>query len=171
MRHSINKLKDANVVAAFYIQDEADGALYGLRSLGIRDQQIGYYAPAGNGEMRDFLAQYHRFAASLVWGIMGACAGALAAWVIIRGGTNVDPWGLKVTMGVCSALFFGTYGGMMGLTRPGPGAFARVPQGMPETYFMAVNAGPARNEVLSLLRQHGGHEIEPNHGSQAVLAG
>jgi hypothetical protein len=161
MRRDHNKLKHANAIAAFYIQDEADEALLGLRSVGFRDSQIGYYAPTGAGEIRDFLTPYYRFFSALVWGCLGTACGVLIAGFLIKAGVNLDPWGLAVTSGVFGALFIGLIGGMMGMRSPEPGTFALEPRGVPESYFLAVDAGPARDKALAILRQHGGEEMEP----------
>jgi len=160
MSHSNNKLENANVVAGFYIQDEAEDALLELRSVGFQDKQIGYYLSSGRGMMRDYLAEYHRAAASIIWGIIGAAGGVLLAWAIFQGGWDQDLWGLSLTCGTFGALLLGTLGGMIGLNRPQPGTFVIAPQDQPQYYIMAVNAGSDRNQALAIVEKHGGHELE-----------
>ena len=154
-----NKFADATVLAAFESQDEAEDALLGLRSAGFKDRQIGYYCLVGNGMMRDYLADYHRFAAAMVWGAIGLLGGLVLAWIVYVNGTDIDWFGLSVTCGVFGALLLGTLGGMMGLSRPLPGAYISLPEGMAEPYVMAVAARNAPTEARTILEQHGGHEM------------
>jgi hypothetical protein len=159
MRHHNSKLENANVIAEFESQDNAEEALLVLRSVGFKDGQIGYYCPIADGVMTDTLARYHRFAGSVIGTVIGAVIGwALARWAY-SAGQDLDPFGLAFTCSVFCAFFLGTVGGMMGLWISDYDANAPIPPEATETYLMSVNAGNARNEASLILRQHGGHEL------------
>ena len=170
MSHKQNKLTDANVIGGFYIQDEAEEALLELRSVGFRDYQIGYYLSSGEGMMRDYLANYHRTAAAIIWGIIGAAGGMVLALAIFQGNSHLDWWGLACTCGTFGALLLGTLGGMMGLNPPRVGTFVMAPHDQPQYYIMAVNAGPERNQALAIFEKHGGHQLEVGTASGPVMA-
>jgi hypothetical protein len=169
MRHHTSKLENANVVVAFPIQDEAEEALLDLRSVGFRDSQIGYYFSVGKGLMRDTLANYHRVAATVIWGIIGTAAGLALAWGVYLAGFDADWFGLSVTCGTFGFLLVGMLGGMVGLTRPGADSYALAPEGQPPYYIMTVNAGDKRGQVLRMMEQRGGHELEPTGEVQPAL--
>ncbi len=167
-RNHHNKFADATVLAAFESRDEAEDALLGLRAAGFRDRQIGYYCLIGNGLMEDDLANYHRAVSAIVWGVLGTMGGVLLAWAVYLWGFDIDWWGLSLTCGILGALLLGTLGGMMGLSRPGPGAFIGVPRGVAEPYVMAVDARNAPVEAQSILDKRGGHEVHFNGIEVAV---
>jgi hypothetical protein len=157
-------MERANVVAAFESQDDADEALLELRLTGVPDRNIGYYYPGAGNRMNDLLAQYHRFAAAVIWGIAGAVIGWIVGVFLDRAqsGVPLDPVGLGSTLAVCGALFLGTAGAMVGLWSDSPGDSVRVSgEAIHEPFVMAVDAGDAREEVRSILHRRGGHEIHP----------
>jgi len=170
MSHTNNKLTNANLVAGFYIQDEAEEALLELRSVGFRDNQIGYYLSSGRGMMRDYLANYHRAAAAIIWGIIGAAGGVVLALAIFQGGWDQDLWGLSLTCGTFGALLLGTLGGMIGLNQPQPGTFVIAPLDQPQYYIMALNAGSDRNQALAIVEKHGGHQLEVASATHPLVA-
>jgi hypothetical protein len=165
MRQHASKLETANVVAGFDNQWDADEAVLGLRIRGISDRRIGYYYPTVDGRMEDLLAQRHRFAASILGGVLGAALGGWVGLLLARWSypphESPDLLGLVLTCAVCGALFLGTAGGMLGLWTARPGAFAPAPDRATEPFVIAVDAGDARDEVWAILRDHGGHELRP----------
>jgi hypothetical protein len=158
MWHNENKLKHASIIAGFEAQDDAEEAVLGLRMIGFRDTKIGYFFADGEGQMKDQLACYHRFAGSVV----GTAAGAVIGWAFARlvfaGGQDLDPVGLAMISAVTGAFFFGMLGGMMGLWLRSPREEALVSSNFSEPYVVTVNAGDTR-DAWSIIRQHGGHEL------------
>jgi hypothetical protein len=160
MWHQKNKLDRANVVAGFESNDDVEEAIMGLRNLGYKDVQIGYYSANGQGEMDDQLARYHRFAGSVVGSVIGAIVGwACARWALILG-QDLDQFGLAMSAAVTGAFFFGMLGGFMGLWIKQPKDEASVPNGFAEPYVITVDAGDRWEQAWSTIRQHGGHELE-----------
>ena len=164
MRQHASKLETANVVAGFDNQ-ETPTRLYSARIRGFSDRRIGYYYPTADGRMEDLLAQRHRFAASILGGVMGLALGAWVGLLLARWSypphESPDPIGLAATCAVCGALFLGTAGGMLGLWTARPGAFAPALDRATEPFVIAVDAGDAQDEVWAILRHHGGHELRP----------
>jgi hypothetical protein len=160
MWHQDTKLERANVVAAFESNDDVEEAILGLRMVGYRDAQIGYYSANGRGEMDDQLARYHRFAGSVVGSIIGAIVGwGCARWALVLG-QDLDQFGLAMSAAVTGAFFFGMLGGFMGLWIKPPKDEASVPNGFAEPYVITVDAGDRGEQAWSIIRQHGGHELE-----------
>ncbi|HEV3435856.1 MAG TPA: hypothetical protein VG122_00760 [Gemmata sp.] len=170
MWHHSSKLDRANVVAAFNSQDDSDEAVLGLRMAGFRDYRIGYYCAAGKGQMMDRLAHYHRFAASVIGTIIGVGAGLLLARWSYPAMHNLDPVGLMQASTVCGALFLGTAGGLMGMWSARTGPTAPIPQEVPESFMLAVDAGNERNEAWTIIHQHGGHEVRTEKSALPALA-
>jgi|ERR1700722_10800640 len=162
MWHHDSKLNHANVIAGFESNDDAEEAVLGLRMLGYRDAQIGYYSANGYREMDDQLAPYHRFAGSVVGAIIGAAIGwALARWAFYAFNLDLDQFGLVITVAITSATFFGMLGGCSGLWLKPPQDAALVPNGFSEPYVITVDAGETRELAWSMIRKHGGHELLP----------
>jgi hypothetical protein len=163
MSKHVSKLESANVVAGFDSQDNADEALLELRLAGFPDKRIGYYYAAEEGRLMDLIAQYHRFAASFIWGIIGFVAGAGFGLLIARlwyDTLGPDLQGMEATCAILGALFLGTAGGMMGLWTASPGAYAPAPKGATPPYVMAVDAGAAQKEASEILHRRGGFDIQ-----------
>ncbi|HEX4607025.1 MAG TPA: hypothetical protein VH092_02355 [Urbifossiella sp.] len=171
MRHHQSKLQRANVVAGFDSQANADEAVLELRLAGLRDRRIGYYYQAGEGRMVDLQAGHHRFSAAIIWGLVGAVAGAGAVVLLDRiGAAGPDAIGMAVTVAVCGALFFGTAGGMIGLWTDRPGEEAPAPAEADTPYVIAVEAGTAAGRAWEILHRRGGHELV-RHTAPAVYPG
>ncbi len=171
MRHHDHdsKLRRANVVAGFGSQEDADDALLELRNAGIPDRRIGYYHTAEGGRLVDLLANHHRFAATIVWGIVGAALGVGAVYLLDRmGAAGPDPVGMAVTVGACGALFLGTLGEIAGLWTAAPGEDAPAPAEADAPFVMAVEAGGAAGRVAEILHRRGGHDLHP-HAPPAVI--
>ncbi|MBN9518436.1 hypothetical protein J0H58_07940 [bacterium] len=164
MRHHDHdsKLRRANVVAGFDSQEDADDALLELRNAGIPDRRIGYYYAAEGGRMVDLLANHHRFAATIVWGIVGAALGVGAVYLLDRrGAAGPDPAGMAVTVGICVALFFGTLGEIAGLWTAAPGEDAPAPAESEAPFVMAVDARGAADRVAEILHRRSGYDLPP----------
>jgi len=160
MWHQDSKLGHANVIAGFEVNDDAEEAILALRIMGYRDSQIGFYCANGYGVMEDQLARYHRFAGSVVGGVVGAVIGwAAARWVFNAFGQDLDPFGLALSTSVTAAFYFGMLGGYVGLWLKPPKDKAFIPNGFAEPYVITVDAGNTRDEARSAIRQHGGHEL------------
>jgi hypothetical protein len=157
MWHDENKLKHASIIAGFEAQDDAEEAVLGLRMSGFQDTKIGYFFADSEGQMKDQLACYHRFAGSVVGTVAGAVLGWAFARLVLTSGQDLDPVGLAMTSAVTGAFFFGMLGGMMGLWLKSPREEALVPSNFSEPYVVTVNAGDTR-DAWSIIRQHGGHE-------------
>jgi hypothetical protein len=166
------KLDRANIVGGFNNQDDSEEALLGLRMAGFSDDRIGYYYPSGKDQMRDHLANDHRFAASIIGGIIGAGLGWLfARWshLVLQ---DIDPIGLAFACGVCGALMFGMAGGMIGIWSARTAPFAPVQINANETFVLTVDAGVARDEARAIIELHGGPELPssvPSAGLDRVL--
>ena len=163
MREHPNKLERANVVAGFDNQDNADEAVYLLRGMGLKDSRIGYFYPIGNGKLSDLLVDYHRFAATVVWGTLGVFVGMALGYLWAEWNYPVgevpDMAGLLATCGTCGALFLGTAGGWMGLWTSSPGPIADSPTTTPPPYIVAVDAGAFSERVKVIMRDHGGFAL------------
>jgi len=160
MWHQENKLKDANVIAGFESQDDAEDAVFALRMIGYQDIEIGYFFADSEGQMKDHLARYHRFPGSVVGTIVGGVIGYLYAHLVYVGGHNLDPYGLAMTSGVTGAFFFGMLGGMMGLWLRSPREEALVPKNFTEPYVVTVKAGTRSENAWTMIRKYGGHELQ-----------
>jgi hypothetical protein len=172
MRPRCTKFEQANVVAGFDSQDNAEEAVLLLRGMGLKDRQIGYFYPIGNGQMADLLVQYHRLAATVIGGILGIVLGGgigylMATWNY-PSGQSPDMVGLVATCAMCGAFFLGTAGGMNGLWTVSPGAVAPAPINAPPPFVLAVDAGGAAEQARTMMRQHGGYELR-SQASDATL--
>ncbi len=160
-----SRLHNADVVAAFENQDDADEAVLQLRATGFHDNQIGYFAWQLNGSLMDLLDRHYGFAGSVIGGIAGALLGVGAAPLLDEWSIRVmdlhDPLGLAITLGTFGALFVGFIGWWIGasMMRRGVEAPAVVPTA--GSFVVAVSAGDARELAWAAIRQHGGHELPP----------
>jgi hypothetical protein len=172
MRRHGSKLDNANVVAGFDSQADADEAVHALRSHGLSDSRIGYYTRGEPGQLIDLLARRHRFAGAILGGVIGLLLGAGLGWVLDQRGTHdasgIDPRGLAATLAIIGALALGAAGGMAGLWTDRPGALA--PGDSADPFLIAVDAGDAQDRVRAILRQRGGHELHPREPAHAPAA-
>jgi hypothetical protein len=161
-RHE-NKLRRATVVAGFDDQDLADEALLELRSAGLPDGRIGYFCQDRGGRMVDLLSNHHRFAAAMVWGLVGGALGVGIVYGLhLLHAAGPDPVGLAATLGVCGALFLGTLGGLSGV-----GADDEAPLSLDAPYILTVETAAA-DRVWEIIHRRGGHELRP-HSVPAVI--
>ena len=169
MSHHGSKLEHANVVAGFDSQYDADEAVHALRSRGLPDRRIGYYARGEPGQLIDLLARRHRFAGAILGGIIGLVLGAGLGWFLDQRGThelnNIDPRGAAATLGIIGALVLGTVGGMAGLWAARPGPVAHGDSADP--FVVAVDARDDADGVRAILRARGGHELRPREAAYA----
>ncbi|MCE9561309.1 MAG: hypothetical protein K8U57_04585 [Planctomycetes bacterium] len=168
MRGRCNKFEQANVVAGFDSQDNAEEAVLALRCMGLDDTQIGYFYPIGNGQLADLLVHYHRFAGAVIGSILGVALGAgigylFATWNDLPG-QSPDLLGLMATCAACGALFLGTAGGMTGLWTVSPGPVASSPTDTPPPFILAIDAGGAVEQVRRMIRDRGGFELPAHRG-------
>ena len=167
MSRNESKLARANVVAAFDSQDAADEAVLELRSAGFPDRRIGYFSAGPRGRMEDGLASHHRFAAAVIWGVVGGAIGTGVVLLLHRlGAAGPDPVGMAATIGVCGALGLGVLGGIAGL----PARDADAPATGDEPFLLSVEAGGAAGRVWEIVRRRGGHEPHA-HAPPAVTPG
>jgi hypothetical protein len=163
MRHE-DKLRRATVVAGFDDQDLADEALLELRSAGVPDQRIGYYCHDRGGRMVDLLSNHHRFAAAVVWGLIGGAVGVgIVYGLYLLHAAGPDPVGLAATLGVCGALFLGTLGGVGGV-----GPDNEAPLSLDDPYILTVETAGSADRVWEIIHRRGGHELRP-HTIPAVI--
>jgi hypothetical protein len=157
-----SKLEKANVVAGFDSQADADGAVHALRSHGLSDSRIGYYARGEAGQLIDLIARRHRFAGAVVGGVIGLLLGAGLGWLLAQFGAHdahgVDPRGMAATLGAIGALFGGAAFGAAGLWTSQPGPVAHGHAATP--FVIAADAGDDREAVRALLHLRGGHELQ-----------
>jgi hypothetical protein len=161
MWHQENKLTEASVISGFESQDDAEDAVLGLRMLGFQDIEIGYFFADSQGQMKDYLARYHRFSGAVVGTVIGAVIGWVCARLVYSAGHDLDPFGLAMSAGVTSAFFFGMLGGLTGLWCWSPREEALVPKNFTEPYVVTVKAGNKRDDVWAMIRKYGGHELLP----------
>ena len=163
-----SRLRDADVVAVFDNQLDADEAVLQLRNAGFSDDRIGYFSRHPYRGLTDLINHDYAFPGAVLGGVIGAALGVGAAYLInMWSASSADlrqPFGLAVTCGVVLALFCGVIGWGIGLgmrTRrvappavdPAAGAF-----------IVAVSAGEAdeaRSRAWAAIRRHGGHELPP----------
>jgi hypothetical protein len=170
MKHCHTKLDDANVIAGFDNQWDAEEAVLGLRMSGISDDHIGYYSQDMNGKVTDLLGRSHRPLAMIIGGVLGAVLGVIYGQLVDRSwfdpGQSPNTINVMVVCAVFGCLFLGTAGGMIGLwnERPLPANLSGACR--TEAIVLAVNAGDRRDEVWSIIRRHGGYV--PGHSENAV---
>jgi hypothetical protein len=153
--------RDANVVATFDSQFDADEAILELRLAEFRDSQIGYFTHSPNGELTDLLERNYWMAGAGLGAIAGAALGVWLARLIPYWETHylrgLDPLGLLITCSVFGALFLGTMGGLIG------GATSRRTIAAPAIgqtdgpLIVAVRSGEEHDKAAELLRRRGGH--------------
>jgi hypothetical protein len=154
--------RDANVVATFDSQYDADEAILELRLAGFRDSQIGYFTHSPNGELTDLLERNYWIAGAGLGAIAGAALGVWLARLIPQWETQylrgLDPLGLLITCSIFGALFVGTMGGLIGEGIRRRTAIAAPAIGQTDgPLIVAVRAGEEHDKAAELLRRRGGH--------------
>ena len=163
MTHHEDKLRRATVVAGFDDQSLADEALLELRAAGVPDRRIGYFCQDRGGPMVDLLTNHHRFAAAVVWGLIGGALGVGVVYGLhLLHAAGPDPVGLATILGICGALFLGTLGGLSGV-----GADNEAPPSLDDPYILTVETRAA-DRVWEIMHRRGGHELRP-HTIPAVI--
>jgi hypothetical protein len=165
MRANKSRLHQADVIAVFESQDDADEAVLQLRLRGFRDSQIGYFAQHPTRGFTDLLDHHYGFVGAIIGSIAGAALGVGMArlmdqWWEMRTGAS-DFFGLALTMATFVALFVGFIGwGIgVGVTQRAVDAPAVDPSVGP--FVLAVAAGAERDRAWSIMREYGGHELPP----------
>ena len=156
--------QNANVAAAFDSQYDADEAVLELRLVGLRVDRIGYFSWSPTGQVSSMLDRNHWLVASAVGTLVGAAIGVWVArggaWWVSRYFGDLDPWGFTITCATFLALFGGFFGGVIGsgISRRG----SPVPEmgKVVEPFVIAVDAGNSRDQARTILRRHGGHEVQ-----------
>ncbi len=156
---------DANVVAVFDNQDDADEAILALRLAGFRDNRIGYFSSTSTGGVLDQLERNYWIAGATLGTIAGAALGVwiarlISGWETPRG-WGIDPLGLTMICAIFGSLILQLVGGVIGsgISRSLVNVPSRGPVVAP--FVLAVSAGEAREQALAILRQHGGREAGP----------
>jgi hypothetical protein len=168
MWNHMSKWDHANIIAGFANQNDSEDALLRLRMAGFNDDRIGYYYPSGKGQMRDHLAHDHRLAATIIGGIIGVGVGLLFCRLEAFRGLHLDPNGLFQTAVICGSLLLGTAGGLMGIWSSRRGAAAPIQTDTSDTFVIAVDAGPSREQVSTIFHNFGGHELPTPHPSNPI---
>jgi len=161
MKAPDNHSRDANVIATFDTQWDADEAVLELRLAGFRDNQIGYYTHSPDGELADLLERNYWIPGAALGAVAGAALGVWLARAIpdwesqyLRG---IDPMGLLITCVTFGMLFVGFIGGMIGE------AILRRTVVTPDVartdgpLMVAVRAGTEHVRAAEVLRHRGGH--------------
>jgi len=157
------KLENANVVAVFNSQDEAEETLLELRAAGVRDDRIGYFPRAMNGPTKDILGRSYRFTGAFIGAVLvGALAAGAGRILGEWSGTfdeNPDPVGATVVGGILGVLFGGLAGGLIGEGLPRRASPGPSLGGTDGSFVMAVNAGETKDRVWDTVRRRGGREM------------
>jgi hypothetical protein len=159
------KLNDANVVTVFDNQDDSDEAVLVLRLAGFRDNQIGYFSWTSSGGVTDLLERNYWMLGATLGTIAGAALGVWIAMVVVNSGRpsgwGIDLKGLVITFATFGSLFLACVGGMIGLGIPRSRVLVRELGSAASPFILAVRAGEARDQALTIIHQHGGHEMRP----------
>lgn len=174
MRAHKSRLHQADAIAVFDTQDDADEAVLQLRLRGFRDSQIGYFVQHPTRGFTDLLDHNRGFAGSIVGGIAGAALGVGMArlmneWWVMRTGAS-DFFGLALTMATFMTLFVGLIGwGIgVGITQRAVDTPAIDPTVGP--FVLAVAAGAERGSAWSIMHEYGGHDLPPGAMTAQPLA-
>ncbi len=166
-----NKSRQADVVAAFENQDDADEAVLQLRLAGFRDRQIGYTGQLPNGRTMDLLERGHGGAGAVLGGIVGAALGIALVpaltWLLTPSGGPLDSFGLSVTSAVFGALFVGSIGVWIGMSLPRRGVVAPTGHLGDGPFVLAVAAGAERDRAWTILHHHG-HDLSSGAAPSAA---
>jgi hypothetical protein len=163
--HAHDKLGEANVVAVFDSQDEAEDAVYGLRVAGFGDDRIGFYTRDRAGLVIDFLGKTHVLLGTVLGVLLGA---ALGIWAFEAASTEWNaptaPMMLPGMTGmiicvVIGAILGGITGAMVGwgvFTRDAVHPGSEVPEGK---FVIAVRAADRADAAGAVLHRFGGYEL------------
>jgi hypothetical protein len=160
MKATDNHSRDANVVATFDTQWDADEAVLELRLAGFRDDQIGYFTHSPDGELADLLERNYWMAGAALGGIAGAALGVWLARVIPDGESQylrgIDSLGLLITCAIFGMLFVGFVGGMIGEAILRRTIIAPDVARTDGPLMVAVQAGAEHERAANALRHRGG---------------
>lgn len=150
-----SRSRDANVVATFDSQYDADEAILELRLAGFRDNRIGYFTHAPDGTLTDLLERNHWLTGAALGAIAGAAIGVGVSR--IAPALGLDPLGLLITCAVFGMLFIGTIGGLVGEAIPRRRVAAPHIGPTDGPLVVAVNAGADNAQAAEVLRHREGH--------------
>jgi rhodanese-related sulfurtransferase len=153
---SVNsRTREANVVATFDSQYDADEAILELRLAGFRDRQIGYFTHAPDGTLSDLLERNHWLSGAALGAIAGVAIGVGVSRIVPAWG--LDPLGLLITCAVFGMLFVGTIGGLIGEAIPRRRVAAPAIGPTDGPLVVAVSAGADNAQAAEVLRHRAGH--------------
>lgn len=170
----LNRLHNADVVAVFENQDDADEALLQLRLAGFRDDHIGYFSWHPTVGLTNLLDCDYGAAGSVLGGILGALLGVGLAMLLdaryaaVTGAS--DLLGLAITCGTFGSLFIGFLGWWVGASIPANGVEAPAVDPTVGPFIMMVAVGnihddpsaqAAHDRAWDVLQRNGGHELPP----------
>ena len=168
------KLGNANVVAVFEVQDDAEEAVLGLRVAGFADEEIGYFSRDQAGLVTDFAGSGHTLSGMVIGTFLGVLIGAwMGQEAIATKATHIGPAimsgasGVILTCAICGAVLLGMTGALIGWGIPSSDAVHLGDEIASGRYVVAVNAGDRSSEAWAIMTTHGGHEPMPH---DAVLA-
>jgi hypothetical protein len=161
--------RDANVVATFDSQFDADEAILELRLAGFRDSQIGYFTHSPNGELTDLLERNYWIAGAGLGAIAGAALGVWLARAIPGWQreylSGIDTLGMLITCLTFGMLFLGTIGGLIGEAILRRTAITAPDIGRTDgPLIVAVRSGEEHDKAAELLRRRGGHVMVAGTG-------
>ena len=172
-----HKLNQANIVAVYGDQIDAEQAVLNLRVAGFPDARIGYFARDLVGLVTDYVWKGHTGAGAVIGVIVGAVVGLLAGLYARAGhASHIGPQLIPGDFGVVfSAIIVGVV--VLGLS----GAFLGwgVPKGdtihpgievTEGRYVIAVDAGDRRMDAWDALERHGGCLPRPRDGIEIAPA-
>jgi len=170
--HSHNhKLENANVVAVFETQDDADEAVLGLRLAGFRDNRIGYFARNLAGQVTDFAGKNCTIPGAVIGMLVGAGLGYLAGRATLMGqGTPIAPplvpefGNVLLACALWGAVALGIAGALLGYMTPRGETVHYGDEMEAGRYVVAVSAGDRTGEAWEAIRRHGGHDPFPADG-------
>jgi hypothetical protein len=168
--HRSNKLDQANVVAVFDSQDEADEALMGLRIAGFPDRQIGYLSRSMSGLVVDDLGWTYLWPGTIVGTLVGAALGLWVGWMAGTGQSTpiappmVPEASMPIVLLACAlwgALFFGLFGASIGVCFHRGSTVHFGSELEPGRYVLTVDAGDRKDEAWAILRDYGARHPAP----------
>ena len=164
---------DANVVATFDSQFDADEAILELRLIGFRDRQIGYFTHSPNGELTDLLERNYWIAGATIGAVAGAALGVWLARAITQWESQylrgLDPLGLLITCVTFGMLLVGTIGGLMGEAIFRRTVIAPNVGRTEGPLVVAVRSAEENGRAVEVLRRRGGHVEVRAHTDEGAL--
>jgi hypothetical protein len=162
MRPPHLRFQNADIVAAFKQQSDAEKVLLQLHQAGFRSKDLGYFVWHPLAGLKNLLDRTHAFEGAVAGAILGAVFGVWVLPVVsgrLVSGLSVHGF-LELTLlcVVCASLIFGFIGWAIG-ARIHESA-AEVPVIDPEAgpFILTVSAGEDREWVWSVVRSHHGYE-------------